>query len=462
MLLVVNSPIPVIGGANLSWRHLFRGCNGNRSSTHSCSWVSFGIWYPQEDRSLLCVKRRQRLDSGAVRTTRFLRRRLAQKSPARSGEHGIRVRCEGPQSNFTNDMDDREKDQSVQLYGRIERVISDTARRTQGTAGDAGRWEDFQGVWVIRPTYLSPLLERLSERGFIIVATPFASGFDHLRIADEVQFKFDRCMRSIRDDFVESLPVFGVGHSFGSLALLLVGARYAVQRQGNILMSFNNKEASKAIPLFSPVIIPMAQNFAPLIAQLTTSPAIRLGADFALKQLQSLSPPLVKQILPLVEQLPPLYADLAGGKDNFTPTPEETSKLVKSYYGVGRNLLVKFRDDTIDETPDLARMLSFDSAVSGYLDMSVRTLPGDHTRPLQQVLPQVPPGMMDAFTRGSELLGNLGAFAANTPFANVAKEMGQSFPEFPEARSMKTRAQVTEDIENLVSDLASWMYDSMR
>ncbi|CAM6113001.1 unnamed protein product [Calypogeia fissa] len=147
--------------------------------------------------------------------------------------------------------------------------------------------------------------------------------------------------------------------------------------------------------------------------------------------------------LPLVEQLPPLYIDLAGGKDNFTPTPEETSKLVKSYYGVGRNLLVKFRDDTIDETPDLARMLSFDSAVSGYLDMSVRTLPGDHTRPLQQVLPQVPPGMMDAFTRGSELLGNLGAFAANTPFANVTKEMGQSFPEFPEARSMKTRAQVT-------------------
>jgi len=37
-------------------------------------------------------------------------------------------------------------------------------------------------------------LKRLCERGFIVIATPFASGFDHLRIADETQFKFDRCI----------------------------------------------------------------------------------------------------------------------------------------------------------------------------------------------------------------------------------------------------------------------------
>ena len=39
-------------------------------------------------------------------------------------------------------------------------------------------------------------------RGFLIIATPFASGFDHLRIADEVQFKFDRCIRVLRDENV--------------------------------------------------------------------------------------------------------------------------------------------------------------------------------------------------------------------------------------------------------------------
>lgn len=47
-----------------------------------------------------------------------------------------------------------------------------------------------------------------------------------------------------------------------------------------------------------------------------------------LKQLENLSPPIMKQVLPLVEQLPPLYADLVNGRENFTPKPEETRRLV--------------------------------------------------------------------------------------------------------------------------------------
>jgi hypothetical protein len=47
-----------------------------------------------------------------------------------------------------------------------------------------------------------------------------------------------------------------------------------------------------------------------------------------LKQFESVSPPIVKQVLPLNEQLPPLYADLANGKDQFVPTPDETDRLV--------------------------------------------------------------------------------------------------------------------------------------
>lgn len=30
-----------------------------------------------------------------------------------------------------------------------------------------------------------------------MIATPYASGFDHFFIADEVQFKFDRCLRNL-------------------------------------------------------------------------------------------------------------------------------------------------------------------------------------------------------------------------------------------------------------------------
>jgi Protein of unknown function (DUF1350) len=58
---------------------------------------------------------------------------------------------------------------------------------------------------------------------------------------------------------------------------------------------------------------------------------------------------------------------------------------IKSYYGVSRNLLVKFKDDSIDETSTLAQVLSSEAAISSVLDMSMRTMPGDHGLPLQQV-----------------------------------------------------------------------------
>lgn len=32
-----------------------------------------------------------------------------------------------------------------------------------------------------------------------MIATPYASGFDHFFIADEVQFKFDRCLRFLQE-----------------------------------------------------------------------------------------------------------------------------------------------------------------------------------------------------------------------------------------------------------------------
>jgi hypothetical protein len=37
------------------------------------------------------------------------------------------------------------------------------------------------------------------------------------------------------------------------------------------------QEASLAIPLFSPVIVPMAQSFGPILSQLTSSPTVRFG-----------------------------------------------------------------------------------------------------------------------------------------------------------------------------------------
>eukprot|EP00850_Spirogloea_muscicola_P011816 SM000074S21726 [mRNA] locus=s74:606223:608057:- [translate_table: standard] len=261
-------------------------------------------------------------------------------------------------------------------------------------------------------------------------------------------------MRRLQDETVVRLPVFSVGHSLGALAHLLIGSRYAVQRAGNVFISFNNKEASKAIPLLSPVILPFAQNFGPLLSQLTASPGVRMGAEMAIKQLQNLSPPMLRQLLPLVEQLPPLYVDLTSGKDAFVPSPDETTRMVKQYYGVKRNLLLRFSDDSIDETARLADMLSRGSSVSTSLDLSFRVLPGDHARPLQQLMPEVeiPQGVMDVVSQGGQLFQSL---ATGTPLADFARSVNQSIgvPADPQ----RFRQEVTDDVEQLVDELAIWM-----
>ncbi|ERN06454.1 hypothetical protein AMTR_s00016p00259610 [Amborella trichopoda] len=350
-------------------------------------------------------------------------------------------------------------------------LMTDTAKQSYGGWGTSGDWSEIEGAWVLKPRSSRPtsivhfvggifvgaapqityrlFLERLSEKGVLVVATPFASGFDHFFIADDVQFKFDRCLRFLQGS-VNELPIFGVGHSLGSVIHLLIGSRYAVNRCGNVFMAFNNKEASLAIPMFSPVIVPMAQSFGPVLSQLTSSPTVRYGAEMAMKQLESLSPPILKQVLPLVEQLPPLYMDLVKGREEFIPKPDETRRLIKSYYGISRNLLVKFKDDNIDETPVLAQVLSSESAISSGLDMSIRTLPGDHGLPLQQVFPEVPPAMADAVNKGGELLANL---AVGTPWETVAREVGTSLG----AESQVLRTQNVKDVDQLVDVIASWM-----
>lgn len=46
---------------------------------------------------------------------------------------------------------------------------------------------------------------------------------------------------------------------------------------------------------------------------------------------------------------------------------------------------MQFERDSIDETPVLAATLGDGAACTPFLDMQVRTLSGDHARPLQQV-----------------------------------------------------------------------------
>ena len=111
-----------------------------------------------------------------------------------------------------------------------------------------------------------------------IITAPFSTGFDHLKIANEIYFKLDRCHRSIFGS--SDLPIYGVGHSMGSLMHILMATQFPVQRAGNVLMSFNNKDVLESIPFFAPFISPGAKALAPILAQASLQELIaweRLG-----------------------------------------------------------------------------------------------------------------------------------------------------------------------------------------
>jgi hypothetical protein len=208
-------------------------------------------------------------------------------------------------------------------------------------------WKEIQGNWVLIPrnpigiihflggafvataphlTYRW-LLEQLAEKGYVIIATPFVNTLDHIAIAKSVHLNFDRVIERLHDSSAlrkRYLPIYGLGHSMGCKLHLLIGSLLSVERAGNILISFNNYAARDAIPL---------------VEQFNTTFAIE-----------------------------------------FTPSPLETNKLVQERYNVRRNLLIKFSNDTLDQSAALKEILQqrFPEMVTA------QTLPGSHVTPLGQ------------------------------------------------------------------------------
>lgn len=204
-------------------------------------------------------------------------------------------------------------------------------------------WEDVAGNAVLLPsqpkgvihflggafvatapqvTY-SWLLEALAEAGYAIIATPFLNDFNHNAIAQRALNRFETAYQRLGLSR-RYLPIYGLGHSMGCKLHLLINSLYEVPRAGNLLISYNNYPA--------------------------------------------------RQSVPLVEQLNSLVAlDL-----EFTPSPERTYEMVKKDYQMTRTLLVRFQDDTIDQTEDLKPILEQRSPqLVSYLQLS-----GNHLTPV--------------------------------------------------------------------------------
>ena len=173
------------------------------------------------------------------------------------------------------------------------------------------------------------LLEQLAKEGYVIIATPFVNTFDHLAIARNVLNRFESILDRLQTNNLLGqgyLPIYGVGHSMGCKLHLLIGSLFSVERSGNILMSFNNYPVKKAIPFLDKIEIEDVLNL------------------------------------------------------EFTPSPDETKIIIKKDYGIRRNLLIKFTQDTIDETMVLTPILT-----EKYPNfVALQSLSGNHLTPLGQ------------------------------------------------------------------------------
>ncbi|MEL7360197.1 MAG: DUF1350 family protein [Cyanobacteria bacterium J06560_6] len=180
------------------------------------------------------------------------------------------------------------------------------------------------------------LLESLYHENYAVIATPFINTFDHQAIASETFITFQQGLTVLRKQRPElkELPIFGLGHSMGCKVHLLIGSTQTVERAGNIFISFNNFPARKSIPL--------------------------------------------------LEQFTQLIPDLQlDTRLEFVPTPEKTLRLIETDYCAPYNLLIKFRNDTLDQTRPLSDVLVRRFPKS----TTVRILKGSHTTPIAQDVP---------------------------------------------------------------------------
>ena len=186
-----------------------------------------------------------------------------------------------------------------------------------------GRVDFIGGSYLAATPQLSyrRLLEALARQGLEVWAWSYVPGFDHQSQANEAWRAF-RAERS-------ALPVLRLGHSLGC-KLHLLAPDNGRGCSGLAALSFNNFSAERSVPL-----------------------------------LADLGPRL-------------------GISSEFSPSPEETLRLVGREYRQPRNLLVRFNRDGIDQSQRLLDQLRQRPGDGS----SLVTLPGDHLTPASAGLRQ--------------------------------------------------------------------------
>jgi len=339
-----------------------------------------------------------------------------------------------------------------------------------------GRWEEMHGNYVLAPPSMQQpralihflggafvgaaphvayryILERLSDRGYLIVATPFNLSFDYLTTCDSIIDKFERIAPMLARQY-GAVPVVGVGQSCGALLQLLITSLFPdTPRAANVLLSFNNKEVSEAVPFFEEVFAPLFVGISEgvggtakleslldlaraaalgelpsdeLLSEISNDFASGLPLPFTQEQMSipsalreniasAIQPTstalneagilsILNQGLDVIDQIPLLVNEVADGARDFVPPPDMVKTAARRAYRARRTLLIQYKNDGIDESEEVEELLKEAESIMRMkrpmvtMGIERKVLEGNHATPLL-----APP--LDLASRLEDVLG---------------------------------------------------------
>lgn len=389
-----------------------------------------------------------------------------------------------------------------------------------------GRWEELHGNYILRPPIDTPpralihflggallgaapqlsyryMLERLSSRGYLIVATPYQLSFDHLTTCDEIVGRFELVAPELAKQY-GAVPVVGVGHSCGSLLHMLITSLFPdTPRAANALISYNNRGVGEAVPFFEELIVPLFSDkdrngsglMKAVIEVAREKYNGKVPSDDALLQLlksipspipglaetlltpslipiptpirESLTnfltepaynalsnagiPSLLLQSLDISQQIPKLIDEVEDGARDFVPTPDAMSSAARRAYRCRRTLLLQFDNDNLDDSEILEGYLKEAESVMKMkrpmitINLERKVLEGTHLTPL--LGPSGGEGWGEALEESlGGVLGSMGG--------GVGEEEGSGSSS--SAKVVREKLGY-EQVERVVDELVAWL-----
>ena len=202
-------------------------------------------------------------------------------------------------------------------------------------------------------TLYSRCIRTFTKAGYVVITNAYAVTFRHYICARELDQRFGRALEEVFDTLgTKDIKVFAVGHSNGALMAAMMAsmpewtnARY----DGCILVSYNNRQVGEAVP------VPLS-GIQDLLQSVDVEDRVR---DVVLSNSQLLDESLIDTVdaQTALIQLGSVLDEVSLGLDDFSPPPEDNAVMIGQRYSAPKTLLIQFKDDDIDQSERIFRVL---------------------------------------------------------------------------------------------------------